>query len=264
MWKTLSVTLVVALIIAGAIALLLTTGPGNAQQSQQEAIRKVVIAEVTAIREKAQRYLDIESTVDELQASTPMLTSIVKDLGLLSSDEITAFRRTVTLDMEMRKSGDRKKTIAVIGACDQALTLLKADQLKSSQVAMWSLNEQLSGVITGGILGIMGTLSTTIVVVVASNRRRAKAICPIVRAEVTAIKEKAERYVAGTSSKDELCASTPMLTSIASEIGFLSEQQAVDFRRAVTLDMEMRKVASKDKTLAAIDACEICLESLNR
>ncbi|GAJ18462.1 unnamed protein product, partial [marine sediment metagenome] len=40
-------------------------------------------------------------------------------------------------------------------------------------------------------------LSTTIVVMISSNRRRAKAIRAITKGEVIAIKEKAERYING-------------------------------------------------------------------
>ncbi len=57
------------------------------------------------------------------------------------------------------------------------------------------MNTQLLAVIIGAIIGVIGSLSTTIVVIISSNRRRAKAIRAIAKGEVIAIKEKAERYI---------------------------------------------------------------------
>ena len=125
------------------------------------------------------------------------------------------------------------------------------------------MSTQLLAVIIGGIIGIIGSLSATLVVTINSNRRRARAIRTIAKGEVIAIKEKAERYISGQSSKAGLGASTPMLTSIASELGFLSEKQAIALRRAVTLDMEMRKEETIEKAQVAVQACEEALRVLS-
>lgn len=125
------------------------------------------------------------------------------------------------------------------------------------------MSAQLWGVIIGGLIGVIGTLSTTILTITMSNRRRARAIRAIAKGEIIAIKEKAERFINGQSSSAGLGASTPMLTSIASELGFLSEDQAVVLRRAVTLDMEMRKEESKEKAKLAVKACEDALTILS-
>ena len=125
------------------------------------------------------------------------------------------------------------------------------------------MDAQLLAVIIGGIIGVIGSLSTTLVVIISSNRRRAKAIRAITKGEVIAIKEKAERYINGQSSKAGLGASTPMLTSIASELGFLSEEQAIAVRRAVTLDMEMRKEETIEKAQLSVQACEEALRVLS-
>ncbi len=124
------------------------------------------------------------------------------------------------------------------------------------------MSTQLLAVIIGGIIGVIGSLSATLVITINSNRRRAKAIRTIAKGEVIAIKEKAERYISGQSSKAGLGASTPMLTSIASELGFLSEEQAIALRRAVTLDMEMRKEETIEKAQLAVQACEEALRVL--
>ena len=122
---------------------------------------------------------------------------------------------------------------------------------------------ELWGVIIGGIIGVVGTISATLFTTTLSNRRRSKAIKAIAKGEIIAIKEKAERFINGQSSAAGLGASTPMLTSIASELGFLSEDQAVTLRRAVTLDMEMRKEESKEKAKLAVKACEDALSILS-
>jgi len=125
------------------------------------------------------------------------------------------------------------------------------------------MSAELWGVIIGGLIGVIGALSTTIFTITMTNRRRARAIRAIAKGEIVAIKEKAERFINDQSSSVGLGASTPMLTSIASELGFLSEGQAISLRRAVTLDMEMRKEESKEKAKLAVKACEDALSILS-
>jgi len=84
------------------------------------------------------------------------------------------------------------------------------------------------------------------------------------KGEIIAIKEKAERFIESQSTTAGLRASTPMLTSIASELGFLSEDQAIALRRAVTFDMEMRKEESKEKAKLAVKVCEDALILLSK
>ena len=93
--------------------------------------------------------------------------------------------------------------------------------------------------------------------------RREKSVRSIVAAEIIAIKEKAERYLRGTSDFNELSASTPMLTSIATEIGFLTPREAIAFRRTVTLDMELRKTGNKPKAELVVKACDGALKILS-
>jgi hypothetical protein len=120
-----------------------------------------------------------------------------------------------------------------------------------------------AGTIVGGIIGIVTGSVTTFIGITLVNRRRAKSIRTVARAEVVSIREKAERYLNGQSNELEMCASTPLLTSIAPEIGFLKEDQAVALRRVITLDMEMRKCKSKDKATQVIDACTLALKELD-
>jgi len=88
------------------------------------SINGIVLAEAMAIKEKAQRYLEGESTLDELRASTPMLTSIASELRYLAPEQLIAYRRAVTLDMEMRETGKKEKLISAIEACDEVIKLL--------------------------------------------------------------------------------------------------------------------------------------------
>lgn len=123
------------------------------------------------------------------------------------------------------------------------------------------MTAELLGVVVGGTIGTVGSLATTLLITTLSNRRRRKAIRSIVKAEIVAIEEKAARFVEGESTKEEVAASTPMLTSIASEIGFLTPEEAVAFRRVVTLDMEMRHEGSEQKARMVLDACSKALQA---
>ncbi len=67
-----------ALIVTVTITLIRIPDTDIALRHQKDAVRKVAIGEVTAIREKANRYLNADSALEELQASTPMLTSIAE------------------------------------------------------------------------------------------------------------------------------------------------------------------------------------------
>jgi len=121
---------------------------------------------------------------------------------------------------------------------------------------------QLLFTLLGGLIGIVAGSATTVLVLVLTNRRRYQSIRAVAIAEVTAIKEKAERYIDDKSSREELAASTPLLTSIAAEFGYLSSTQAVAYRRAITLDMEMRTSTTKEKAALAIEACREALGRL--
>ncbi|MDP6452089.1 MAG: hypothetical protein QF898_02175 [SAR202 cluster bacterium] len=124
------------------------------------------------------------------------------------------------------------------------------------------MSSQLAAVIAGGAIGIMGSMGATYLIVWLTNRRRTKSIRGIVLAETIAIKEKAERYINGQSSINELAASSPMYVSLAPELGLLSPEQVTSFRRSVTMDMELRNHPSQDKARAVVKACEGALRSL--
>lgn len=91
---------------------------------RRKSIQAIAAAEVTTIMEKAQRYIDEQSDKEELSASTTMLISIASEIGLLSPKQVIAFRRTVTLDMEMRKTGNKEKAKIAISACKEALNVI--------------------------------------------------------------------------------------------------------------------------------------------
>lgn len=126
------------------------------------------------------------------------------------------------------------------------------------------MSEQIIAVIVGAVIGSVSSLVTALFLSNLSNRRRRKSIQAIAAAEVTTIMEKAQRYIDEQSDKEELSASTPMLISIASEIGLLSPKQVIAFRRTVTLDMEMRKTGNKEKAQMAISACKEALNVIGK
>ncbi len=126
------------------------------------------------------------------------------------------------------------------------------------------MSDQIIAVIVGAVIGSLSSLVTALCLSNLSNRRRRKSIQAIAAAEVTTIMEKAQRYIDEQSDKEELSASTPMLISIASEIGLLSPKQVIAFRRTVTLDMEMRKTGNKEKAQMAISACKEALNVIGK
>jgi len=127
-----------------------------------------------------------------------------------------------------------------------------------------NMSEQIIAVIVGAVIGSLSSIVTALFLFNLSNRRRRKSIQAIAAAEVTTIMEKAQRYIDEQSDKEELSASTPMLISIASEIGLLSPKQVIAFRRTVTLDMEMRKTGNKEKAQMAISACKEALNVIGK
>lgn len=120
----------------------------------------------------------------------------------------------------------------------------------------------LIGVIIGGIIGISGSILTIILFKIIEANQRRNSIIRITKAEITAIKEKAERFLEGKSNIEELRSSTPLWTSLAPELGFLSVDQAVAARRAITLDMETRKVGKQEKAEECKKACQLALKLL--
>jgi len=124
------------------------------------------------------------------------------------------------------------------------------------------MQQGLIGVIIGGIIGICGGISTTILVRLIETRQRRNAIVRITKAEITAIKERTERFLEGKSNLDELKSSKPLWMSLAPELGFLSANQAVATRRAIILDMEMRKTGKPEKAEECKKACQSALSLL--
>lgn len=122
---------------------------------------------------------------------------------------------------------------------------------------------ELIGVIIGGIIGITAGILPTLVFHCLDKRRRRKAIVRTIKAEVISVKEKAERFLEGESSPEELKASIPLWSkNLALELAFVSTDVAVDTRRVVTLDMEMRMTGREEKAAECIEPCEKALKSL--
>ena len=121
------------------------------------------------------------------------------------------------------------------------------------------MSTELIAVIIGGAIGTIGSLATTLLLSTLKNRQHAKSIQAITKAEIIAIKEKTQRFIDSQSTAEELSASTPMLASIAPQLGDLSPEQAIAFRRTVTLDIEMRQSKTKEKAVTTIKACEEAL-----
>ena len=65
------------------------------------------------------------------------------------------------------------------------------------------------GVIVGGIIGISGGILASAVHRLIEAAQRRNSIVRVTKAEVTAIKEKADRFFEGKSDVEELASSTP-------------------------------------------------------
>lgn len=124
------------------------------------------------------------------------------------------------------------------------------------------MEPELIGVIIGGIIGISGGILTIVLFKLIETRQRRNSIVRITKAEITAIKEKAERFLEGKSDLEEVRSSAPLWMSLAPELGFLSVDQAVAARRAITLDMEMRKTGKQEKVEECKKACQLALNLL--
>ena len=127
-------------------------------------------------------------------------------------------------------------------------------------------SSQLLGVLVGGLIGTVGSFGTTFLIHHLQNRRRAKSVKSIVVSETVAVMERAERYLASRADSKlmELQSSTPLLTAIAAEMGFLSISQAEAYRRVVSLSMEMTVDGNEEKVRAAIEACREALTLFKR
>lgn len=125
------------------------------------------------------------------------------------------------------------------------------------------MSDQIIAVIVGAVIGSTASLLTTILTSSLKKRRRKKSIKAITAAEITAVLKKAQRFIDGKSDSQELKASAPMLTSIASEIGYLAPKELISYRHVVTMDMEMRQSCKKEKAEFVIFACEDALKLLN-
>ena len=125
------------------------------------------------------------------------------------------------------------------------------------------MGPELIGAIIGGIIGISGGVLPTIIFHHIDKRRRRNSIISTAVTEITAIMEKATRFLERKSNEEELKSSIPLWSgALALELGFISIDQAVATRRAVVLDLEMRKTTREEKAKQCIDACMFALELL--
>lgn len=125
------------------------------------------------------------------------------------------------------------------------------------------MDSGLIGAIIGGIIGISGGVLNAIIFHLIEKKQRRNSIISTAVTEITAIMDKATRFIEGKSNEEELKSSTPLWSgTLALELGFISIDQAVATRRAVVLDMEMRKTTRKEKTKQCIEACMYALKLL--
>ena len=121
---------------------------------------------------------------------------------------------------------------------------------------------ELLGVIIGGLIAIIGSVIATWWATYLEYKRRRQCIVGLVKAEVTAAKEMSQRFRYGLSTLKEIQNATPLWKSMPPDISFLTEEQAVAARRALTLHFELQAIGDKAKAEMCIIACEEALAKL--
>lgn len=117
---------------------------------------------------------------------------------------------------------------------------------------------ELVGVAMGGALAIASSVLTTFAFRRWEFAQKRRFVSVLVQAELVAIKEKCERYLANRSDERAFQSSTP-LWSAHFEPGYLSPDQAIASRRCVVLDMEARAQINTAKIDQCLAACKNAL-----
>lgn len=108
--------------ILGGVATTITNKAFDLRQ-KRKVIRNTLRAEVMAIQDKCQRFLDGESTMAEMKGSIPLWTSLAGELGYLTPKQAEASRRAITLNMELRHSGSMDTARKCLEASREAVAL---------------------------------------------------------------------------------------------------------------------------------------------
>ncbi len=125
---------------------------------------------------------------------------------------------------------------------------------------------ELWGTIVGALVGAAAAIISSVVVTWWTKKQeinqRRESIVGLVKAEVTAAKEMSERFCDGNSTLKEIQNATPLWKSMPPDISFLTAEQAVAARRALTLHFELQANGDKAKAQMCIDACKEALKAL--
>ncbi|MEW8557989.1 MAG: hypothetical protein AB2588_08375 [Candidatus Thiodiazotropha sp.] len=118
----------------------------------------------------------------------------------------------------------------------------------------------LLGVLIGGFLAIAGSMVATWWADTLSFKRKQRSISALVKAEITAAHDLSIRYANDLTTDKGLRWATPLWKSLPSEIIYLSAEQAVAARKALTLYFELSGSPSLERAKACENACDEALE----
>jgi hypothetical protein len=117
------------------------------------------------------------------------------------------------------------------------------------------------GIIATGVGGLIAIVAG-VGVIYLERQQRAKSIRTVAIAEVSSVLDKSQRYLDGHINSVELIVTSPMLISIASELGLLKPPQAVAYRNVVVRFSELKASENRERALDVIAACKVALNLL--
>jgi hypothetical protein len=107
----------------------------------------------------------------------------------------------------------------------------------------------------GGGIAIVASISTTLITRYFDVREKRKAVGSVAAAEIAAIQVALESYLKGQIPIEAVRGTTPLLATIAADLGYLTVMQARAYRVAVTLFAESKITGSSEQAQRALQAC---------
>ena len=121
------------------------------------------------------------------------------------------------------------------------------------------MSTEIMAAAVGGAIAIIASLGTAVVNRYWDTTQKRKSICAVAGGELAAMCVALRDFKHGQISPDELKATTPLLVSIAQNLGYLSMAQAMEYRVAITMFSQLKKSDSGERTDEVLKQCEKAL-----